>query len=425
MEVKKNTVVLRLLIWFVAILLFHSSRLWGQEGEGSARYGFKGFVDTYHAVRSSSPFDFMSSRTRVRGELERSFGNSKVAVSVNATYNALLKDETGLRLREAFFEHQEEHWGLRLGRQIVIWGAADGVRITDLISPMDMTEFLAQDYDDIRMPVNALRFSVFNESMKVEVVVLPVFEGYRLPVDPRNPWNIFSLSPIAQGMNIVWKEEAGKPAFKVANIEYGARWSTTLSGIDFALAALHTWNKMPVIEVQGIAPTEIIVSPRYYRMGFVGGDLSVPVGQFVFRGEAAFNIDKHFTYKSHAEQEGFQTINWLAGADWYAPGEWMISGQFSMESVFRYRDFISQRQHSALITLNVSKKFFGSTLQLSDFTYYDLTGKGWFSRFAADYALNDQIHLMAGYDWFSSKGSGIFDRYKDNSELWFKARYSF
>ena len=150
MEVKKNTVVLRLLIWFVAILLFHSSRLWGQEGEGSARYGFKGFVDTYHAVRSSSPFDFMSSRTRVRGELERSFGNSKVAVSVNATYNALLKDETGLRLREAFFEHQEEHWGLRLGRQIVIWGAADGVRITDLISPMDMTEFLAQDYDDIR-----------------------------------------------------------------------------------------------------------------------------------------------------------------------------------------------------------------------------------------------------------------------------------
>ena len=375
MRTQTNT-VLRLLLSLVSILIFLPSRVWGQEEEGSSRYEFKGFVDTYHAVRSTSPFDFMSSRTRVRGELERSFGNSKVAVSINATYNALLKDETGLRLREAFFEHQEDHWGLRLGRQIVIWGAADGVRITDLISPMDMTEFLAQDYDDIRMPANALRFSLFNESMKVEAVVLPVFEGYRLPVDPRNPWNIFTYTPIAQGMDIVWDEEAGKPAFKVANIEYGARWSATLSGIDFSLAALHTWNKMPVIEVQSVAPMEIVVSPRYYRMGFVGGDLSVPVGQFVLRGEAAFNIDKHFTYKSYAEQQGFQTINWLAGADWYAPGEWMISGQFSMESIFGYRDFISQRQHSALLTLNVSKKLLGSTLQLSNFTSTTSRAKG-------------------------------------------------
>lgn len=27
----------------------------------------KGFVDTYHSVRSEKPFDFMSSRTRVEG----------------------------------------------------------------------------------------------------------------------------------------------------------------------------------------------------------------------------------------------------------------------------------------------------------------------------------------------------------------------
>ena len=56
--------------------------------------------------------------------------------------------------------------GVRLGRQFVIWGAADGVRVTDLVSPMDMTEFLAQDYDDIRMPVNALRFFVFKDKMQ-------------------------------------------------------------------------------------------------------------------------------------------------------------------------------------------------------------------------------------------------------------------
>ena len=83
----------------------------------------------------------MSSRTRVRGEVGKHFGKSSLFVSLNATYNAILKERTGFELREAYLDHTENHWGLRAGRQLVIWGAADGVRITDLVSPMDMTEF--------------------------------------------------------------------------------------------------------------------------------------------------------------------------------------------------------------------------------------------------------------------------------------------
>lgn len=410
-----------LLLVIISICL--TSTLRGQDHAVSP-FRFKGFVDTYHAVRSTSPFDFMSSRTRVRAEAEKQFGNSRLAVSVNISYNALLNEESGLRLREAYFEHRQAHWGLRLGRQIAIWGTADGVRITDLLSPMDMTEFLAQDYDDIRMPVNALRFFLFNETMKFEVVLIPTFEGYRLPTNKNNPWSIFA-PPNHPNMHIIWDDSQGKPSLRAANIEYGGRWSVTLPGIDFSVAALHTWNKKPVIEQKLLSPTEVVISPHYYRMGFFGGDVSIPTGAFVLRGEAAFNIGKHFTFKKQAKQESFNTLNWLVGADWYAPNEWMLSGQFSMENIFNYKDLISQKNNAALLTLNISKKLLDSTLQLSDFTYYDLTGKGWFSRLAADYALSDQIHLLTGYDWFGSHGESLFSPYQDNSEVWFKARYSF
>ncbi len=123
--------------------------VWGQ-GAGESSWQLKGLVDTYHAFRSEKPNDWMSSRTRLRGEVGKNFAGSSLFVSFNATYNALLKERTGFELREAYLDHRQEHWGFRLGRQLVIWGAADGVRITDLVSPMDMTEFLAQDYDDIR-----------------------------------------------------------------------------------------------------------------------------------------------------------------------------------------------------------------------------------------------------------------------------------
>ena len=388
-----------------------------------AGFRIRGFVDTYHAVRSGEPNNLMSSRTRVRGEISREVGDASMFVSFNTTYNALLKDRTGFDLREAYLDYHARHWGLRAGRQLVIWGAADGVRITDLVSPMDMTEFLAQDYDDIRMPVNALRLFFYNEKMKFEAIALPTFQGYVLPVTASNPWNIL---PVGSPLPVVWDSEAGQPAFRLSNMEYGGRLSFTLPGIDFAVAGLYTWNKMPVLQYKPTM-TQITVSPHYYRMGFIGGDFSKPLGQFVLRGEAAYNIDKHFNYTAEAmaiPQKGFHSLNWLAGIDWYAPHEWVVSAQLSSESIFGYEDFIAQPRNASLITLNISKKLLNGNLQLSDFTYFDANNSGWFSRFAVDYALTDQIRLMAGYDWFGGD-KGIFATYKNNSEVWIKAKYSF
>ena len=65
--------------------------------------------------------------------------------------------------------------------------------------------------------------------------------------------------------------------------EYGGRLSFFLSGIDFSLSALHTWNKMPVMH-NGIG--------EYKRMTMIGGDLSVPAGQFVIRSEVAEYLDE-------------------------------------------------------------------------------------------------------------------------------------
>ena len=232
---KHHTIILLFALLYAAISTH------AQTDEESI-WRIKGFVDTYHAMRTDEPNNLMSSRTRVRGEIGRDFGQSSLFVSLNATYNAILKERTGFELREAYLDHTENHWGLRAGRQLVIWGAADGLRITDLVSPLDMTEFLAQDYDDIRMPVNALRLFVFNDKVRVEAIAVPAFEGYVLPVDASNPWSVL---PTDSPLPVVWDDKGSRPAFRLSNFEYGGRLSFTLPGIDFALAGLYTWNKMP------------------------------------------------------------------------------------------------------------------------------------------------------------------------------------
>ena len=141
----------------------------------------KGFLDTYHAVRTEEKADWMASRTRARGELKLEKGAASLFVSLNAIYNGILKERTGLELREAYLAYAKGNLDLRVGRQIVVWGVADALRLTDCVSPFDYTEFLAQDYDDIRMPVNALRAKYTMGAVTLEAVCNPVADFFIRP----------------------------------------------------------------------------------------------------------------------------------------------------------------------------------------------------------------------------------------------------
>ncbi|TAJ06856.1 hypothetical protein DMA11_22305 [Marinilabiliaceae bacterium JC017] len=388
--------------------------------DNKTNFKFNGFFDTYHAMRSKDPHDFLSSRSRVRGELKKTHNKSSVFVSANINHNAILEDLSGFELREAFLDYTAENWSLRAGRQIIIWGAADGVRITDLISPMDLTEFLARDYDDIRMPVDAIKFRTFNQFMKLELVFVPLFTGFVLPVDPANPWAL-SLEDSAVKTKYA---EGVVPSKTIDNSEFGGRLTFNLPGVDFSVAGLYTWDKMPVMNARMVNDT-LCISPEHYRMTFLGGDVSVPLGNLVFRSELAYNFNKHFALQSlNGQLVKKNTCNYLVGVDWYPAGEWSVMMQYSSELIFDYIDAINNEEQTSLLTLNVAKKLMNSTLKLSDFTYYDLNYDGFYSRMAVDYSLSDQIHMLIGYDWFYGD-KGKFGMYKDNSEIWVKAKYCF
>jgi hypothetical protein len=362
-----------------------------QDGD-SLRINVKGFVDTYHAVRTEQPNDWMSSRTRVRGEVTIEKGNTGAYVSANLIHNAILKDRSGFQLREAYAYYSDDHWDVRAGRQIITWGVADALLLTDIISPMDYTEFLAQDYDDIRIPVGALRLRYSREKWCFEAVAIPVSSFFEMPTDDKNPW---SVGPLPIGY---------EPNRRLSNMEYGGRLSFFLSGIDFSFSALHTWNKMPVF-CDGIG--------QYRRMTMLGADVSVPVGKFVVRGEVTEYLDEAQTFGRAA------STNALLGIDWYAGNDWSISAQYSHKYIAS-----GNNRNSGLATLRISKELFHNTLALQSFAYVDVTNGGVYNRLSADYAINDQLHATIGYDYFHAD-CGMFTIYKKNSELFFKLKYSF
>lgn len=390
--------------------------------DNSLRIQVKGFLDTYHAARTEDKADWMASRTRARGEVKLEKGAASLFVSMNATYNAILKDRTGMELREAYLAYAKGNLDLRVGRQIVVWGVADALRLTDCVSPCDYTEFLAQDYDDIRMPVNALRTRYTWRSVTFEAICNPVADFFILPTDRHNPWALtLPSAPLPYTIDL----ESCKPEKRLRNMEYGGRITTNLSGIDFSLSVLRTWNKMPALSLTvSDNGKSLLVKGEYRRMTMLGADCSLPVGQFVLRGEAACYFDEAQSRGVGKDVVCRNTYNALVGVDWYPGNDWNFSAQYCHKYTAGNLDGLSVYRHAALATARISKELMRNSLKLSTFAYVDVSNGGVFNRFSASYALNDQIELTTGYDFFHAD-KGKFAMYKQNSEVWLKAKYSF
>jgi hypothetical protein len=411
---KKHYVILTILLW--------SNFAFSQNDK--SKLNFNGFLDSYHAVQSKSPNDFMSSRTRLRTELDKKKGKSYMFASLNATYNSILPDQTQIELREAFLEYTNKNWNFKAGRQIVIWGISDGLRITDIVSPMDMTEFLARDYDDIRIPVNAMRVRYLTQNIRAEVILIPVTSFFIVPYQTDNPWSVFPLNT-----DVYFDVDMeNTPEKNLKNSEFGGRLSFFLSGIDFSFSALHSWNKMPILKRQFSSNNDtVFISALHNRMDMLGADFSMPLRQFVIRGEIAEYFGEIQPLNMLANNNTLlkrNTTNFLIGVDWYPGNEWTFTSQYSHKLIPDYVDLIETKENTALVTLGITKKILRSTLNLSSFTYFDITNEGLFNRTSADYSLTDEIHIMLGYDWFNGD-KGMFGMYKNNSEVWFKAKYSF
>jgi len=384
----------------------------------------RGFVDTYHAVRVKEPQDYLSSRTRIRMETMAESDDASIFASFNAIKNHIIPSRDGFELREAYLQYAAESWDLRLGRQLIIWGKADGVEITDLISPKDYTEFLAQDYDDIRMPVDAIKFRYLRDQMTAEFVCVPVFQPAILPGDD-SPWALGGEIP--DDVEISY-EDPLIPEKKLENSEIGGRLLFYLPGIDLAFSSLYTWNKTPVIsqtETEESGTKHLSIRAEHHRLAFVGFGFSVPYGSFVFRGESAFSTGRRF--EPEDPDDGLfkkNTLNSLLGVDWYPGSEWTLSAQFAHHFILDYDGRIYDNEHETLATLSVSKNLLRNTLTLSTFGYVGMNNWELFNRSSADYSLTDGLHLEAGIDLFLGD-EGVFGQYKDNTEVWVKAKYSF
>ena len=62
-------------------------------------------------------------------------------------------DRVDIELREAYIDTEIGSTYLRVGKQQVVWGQADGLKVLDVLNPQSFREFILDGFEDSRIPL--------------------------------------------------------------------------------------------------------------------------------------------------------------------------------------------------------------------------------------------------------------------------------
>jgi len=358
-------------------------------------------------------------------KLEHSRG--PVAFKVNPYINQYSDKQLDIGLREAYLDAFFDKMDLRLGKQQIIWGKADGVFITDIISPKNLNEFLLPDFDEIRMGVNALKADYYLGDHTVEFVWIPVFSPTQSPAE-NSIWYRSPSFPIAP----VFDYSSSEVTPSLENSEFFGKFSAITSPIDFELMAGYAWDDDPTMHIQkSINPATqqlsgITLLPQHHRLSIGGGSFSTTVGAFVLRGEGAYYSGKYFLTDNPTAIDGITDKNYLHylfGVD-FNIGDTRISSQFIQQTILDYDEYLKNDEFENTATVLISRTFMRKTLKLDLFSYIGLNNSDALIRPKLTYDFTDGFQFLLGANIFSGI-EGRFGQYDDNNMLYFKVKYSF
>ncbi|HEY9150261.1 MAG TPA: DUF1302 family protein, partial [Gammaproteobacteria bacterium] len=195
-------------------------------------------------------------------------------------------------LHETYLDIPAGEWALRLGRQHIIWGEMVGLFFADVVSARDMRQFVAQDFELLRIPQWAVRAEHFGESVHLDAIWIPYMtydeigrpgdDFFRLPVPPEPGYGIAILG-----------EE--KPANTLSNSAFGLRLSRMINGWDLTGFYYRSMDAAPAFRRTVMGQT-LVFQPEHFRIQQFGTTLSKDIGRsLILKAEAVYTLDKRFS----------------------------------------------------------------------------------------------------------------------------------
>ena len=393
----------------------------------------------------SSAGRFLLGDTSFTGTIDAYYDNSSALAEGSVSYDAVT-NTFNWSLDELWIDYTSSFWGIRIGRQKTAWGKADGIDITNVICPSDMSNFSAMTRDDSKLAIDAIRLSLTGNQFTADAYWIPFFTPSSLPLEEGNNLRKFLVPSSVEfpipAMNTtltipVTITSLDEPEKAIWNGEYGLKVSGYFSALDLSLYGFYGWDDTPFLDysisfseptatMPYPLPNSLNISGEYKRMAMLGADTAIPIKETVLRAEAAFFPQRHFQ-KTEGNTEQHDELSALLGLDWM-PSGWTLTAQYYCDYIFGDIEALERKdayQHGA--TLSISKTLLNETLELNLSGLLGLNDFDSMISPSINYSLSDQISLNAAAYIFlpGPEREGNYGQYKDLSCIMIGGKYSF
>lgn len=394
------------------------------ESEGPA---WSGFVEPSLGARLHAHTGFASRQTlgdlRVRLETEWSNETLRLTFKGEGYYDDY-EDELSSELRDLSVQLSPGNaLDLKFGRQVLTWGTGDLLFLNDVFPKSWVSFFAGRDDEYLKAPSDAARLTWYGKQVNVDVVWLPEFE----PDDYLTGRRFSFFSPEAG--NIVVPEpplSAKKPGGGIDRSELAIRLFKTVGASEYAVYLYRGFFKRPV----GL---DSDLNPKFPALSVYGSSMRRPLAGGLFNAEFAY-------YDSREDPRGRDPLvpndqfRLLVGYEFEAAARFNVGLQYYLERTQNYGALIGSSptpefepdRSRHVLTNRLTYRTGRDRLTLSLFTFYSPSDHDYYLRPTVSFRHSDRWSFTGGWNLFGGdRPHTFFGQLEDNSNAYFRARFSF
>jgi hypothetical protein len=336
----------------------------------------------------------------------------------NYTEQVLDDYERELEIEDAYIQgNLTDSLDLKAGRQIVVWGTFDNLRVTDVLNPLDLRVPGLTDIDDLRLPVTMIKLDYYFNHWNLGGMVLPEIRFSKLPVFGSDFYPFPGPPP---------PEDIPQDGFE--NAEYAASLSGTFSGWDLAFYWADIYDDAPHTELASPGPPPQL-EQKHARIKMVGAAFNLAAGNWLLKAETTWFDGLRFTNTPGVEYSRFDLG---AGAEYAGFQDAAVSLEAANRHINDYNKLLEQppdeiRKNEFQWAFRITKDLLNDTLTLTLLaaTFGIKAEDGSFQRFDTEYDVTDAVSVRGGVVFYQSGDLGRFKNIGDNDRLFFEIKYSF
>lgn len=339
-------------------------------------------------------------------------------------------DRVEVELREVYLRTPFGDGSLTVGKQQIVWGVADGLKVLDVVNPMDLREFILDDFEDSRIPLWSVNAQVPVKDWELQLLWLPD-PSYHIVPRPGSDYEVRAGLPEVPPGFATRLLDPKKPNNSLTDADAGFRLSGFKGGWDLTFNYLYHYDDVPALNrtfgITRDGPT-VLVTPEYLRGHILGGTAGKVLGGAALRTEYAFLLNRPYSTDALTDRDGVvraDEFSYVVGVDWFAWGGAFLSVQLFQNWLLTEPKGIVRDRLETYGTFLVQRRWRQDRLLLQVFWIESLDSIEGLVRPKISYEVNDHLSIFGGVDVFYGDGDALFGQYDRNDRITFGMQWSF